>query len=381
MRVTRRPARDARGATWYVAQLVASIRVGPSPEVVAHVNYVLVRADDAPAALAKATALGKARDDRYDNPNGEDVRVRFLGLRELCEVYDPIHDGTELLFTEYLGLTSAQARAFVRPRSSLAAFREERVVPQRMDYASGEVVEELVRMKTPSAPPPRSSAGAALGLPPEVQLARLARRMTRLAGPDDDWSPGSRWGALQILPAEGRATRSLYVTKLGALLGLDLDPAARNRSLTLLSHYGVPSNALMDRIASECPRGTLDFVGDLDPLDLTVFLCLASRLQRRGVRVRHVGVGGEWIDRCRRHRSGKGGLPLIRMTPFERRQWAMLRALSVSWDAVVGAQATALLDAGTKLELEGATNPGSYAPVLTTELQRELFGRRGPFPR
>ena len=111
-----------------------------------------------------------------------------------------------------------------------------------------------------------------------------------------------------------------------------------------------------------------------DPLDLTVFLVLASRLKPFGVRVRHLGVGGAWIERCRRNAKRQQALPTIALSRFEGEHFALLRKMPVEWDVVLGREALAMLDSGAKLELEGATNPVFYSPPFTRELEREVFG-------
>jgi hypothetical protein len=219
---------------------------------------------------------------------------------------------------------------------------------------------------------PRDRPRADAGQLSKVALRRLLDRIDAISGEHDDWSRESRWPPLQIVPAQRRPQRALFVTKPNGLMGID--PEQLPSSVTFLSRYGIAGAEMVERIAAECPTKELAFVGDLDPLDLTVFLVLASRLGPYGVRVQHLVVGGAWIERCRRNSKGRPGLPVIKMSAFETRVFDLLKTVPVPWKALVGGEALELLDGGEKLELEGATNPAIYLPALTRELQGDLFG-------
>lgn len=111
------------GALWYIAEIVERIRVEGSLVPVVHVNFCLLRADSPEDALARARRKGKDGEIRYPNPEGREVSVEFLGLRELHVVHDALEDGAELLFEEHVGLTDAAASALVRADADLAVFR------------------------------------------------------------------------------------------------------------------------------------------------------------------------------------------------------------------------------------------------------------------
>jgi hypothetical protein len=207
-------------------------------------------------------------------------------------------------------------------------------------------------------------------------LRRLLRAVTRLAGDDDrDWDPETPWPALQLI-LSARTDRVLYVTKLQGLLGLDLDDAVSR--VTIISRYGVPSQRYVSCVARACPRGAIHFVGDLDPLDLTVFLSLAGRLARLGREAKYLGVDSAWVRLCREHASRGDYVPTIRMSAFEVEHYNILKATRVDWDAVLGVEAVDLLNRGFKLELEGATNPEAYSGRFSAKLAGSLFKpRRG----
>jgi hypothetical protein len=142
------------GARWYVAQLVLAIAVGRRKTVTVHVNTVLVRADSPTEAHDKALALGRGEELRYQNARGEQVRFKFLGLRELTVVHDELEHGCELLFSERLGRTMSQAKALVSLRSSLGVFAP-RVPSQAPDYMSGELRKELEEALSGNTTKPR----------------------------------------------------------------------------------------------------------------------------------------------------------------------------------------------------------------------------------
>lgn len=126
------------GAEWYVAQLVVAISVGGRKKVTTHVNTVLVRADSPTEAYAKALSLGRQEEARYQNARGEQVRLRFLGLRDLSVIHDELEHGCELLFSERLGQTMSQAKALVSRRQRLGVFAP-RVPSGAPDYMSGDI--------------------------------------------------------------------------------------------------------------------------------------------------------------------------------------------------------------------------------------------------
>ena len=127
---------------WYIADLVEEITVEGETENVVHVNTVLLEADDDESAYA--AALAEAYDDEYENPAGQMVRFRFVGLRELVRVFDELEHGAELAYEERVGVSSEELSDLVTERGDLAVFRppEPRSGP---DYTSREIMEEAKR--------------------------------------------------------------------------------------------------------------------------------------------------------------------------------------------------------------------------------------------
>jgi Domain of unknown function (DUF4288) len=138
-------------ATWYVAEIVERIRVGGAPRCIAHVGVCLIRADSPEEALARARAQGQNGELRYLNPQGEEVTVEFLGLRDLNVVHEPLGDGAELFFEEHRDLDDAQALALVRAETELAVFRP--IAPPSVpDYSDAEVLRDADLLVKGSSP-------------------------------------------------------------------------------------------------------------------------------------------------------------------------------------------------------------------------------------
>ncbi len=128
---------------WYIADLIEEITVEGEADNVIHINSILIEADDDEAAYAAATAEGY--NDEYENPRGQLVQFRFLGLRDLIRIYDDLEHGAELMYEERVGVSQKDIASLVSARGDLAVFRnpEARNGP---DYTSKEIVEEAERM-------------------------------------------------------------------------------------------------------------------------------------------------------------------------------------------------------------------------------------------
>jgi hypothetical protein len=189
---------------------------------------------------------------------------------------------------------------------------------------------------------------------------------------------------LEVYAAPKKASRCIFFTKsylLRLWLRTDLFP----QDTDALVSYGVPSIRVCD-IAREQARSAgrpIQFVGDLDPLDLAAYAALAAggtplRRRRRSVPVEYAGIDDRWLDLCERHaRRPPVATYTIRLSTREREQLSALQRAGLDLEATVGPRCAALLRAGSKLEIEGATNPAIYRPELHRDLRRLLLrGRR-----
>jgi hypothetical protein len=205
---------------------------------------------------------------------------------------------------------------------------------------------------------------------PEKRLRQLLAAVNRIARDGDDWHVDGDWPGLQIVLPKRRSARIVFVTKLSGLLGFDFDVFTSNQ--TVVRGYGVLSRAYVGALARVCPRGVIHFVGDLDPLDLTAYLSLASRLHTLGRMIRYLGVDGAWVQRCRRALK-RDKLPTIPMSDFEKAHFELLKGVGIPWERIIGRQALDVLDSGFKLELEGATNPAFYAEGFSKRLAKDVL--------
>jgi hypothetical protein len=146
---------------------------------------------------------------------------------------------------------------------------------------------------------------------------------------------------------------------------------------------GVPSEqqCLMVRTIAKALGTRVAFVGDLDPLDLTIFAALraGSSTLRRNTRtaapVFYAGIDDGWLAACERHATRGKRSMLIGMSDAEREHLAVLERSRVSVSEVAGPRCARLLASGWKLELEGASNPALYGPEFLASLERRLLRR------
>jgi hypothetical protein len=132
-------------ARWFLAQHVEEIRVQTHKRSIVHINYVLIEAKTANEAYRKAIILGRAANATWKNQAGEKVTIRFLGLRDLDVIHDPLEHGCEIMFFEHVGMTKARIAKLVRKKLDLEAFLPVRKKTGLPDYASKEIMDEVIR--------------------------------------------------------------------------------------------------------------------------------------------------------------------------------------------------------------------------------------------
>lgn len=219
-----------------------------------------------------------------------------------------------------------------------------------------------------------------------AQVFALFRDMSGLARDEDEWDAAESASPLQMF-AGAAPGRVLYVTKSTWLAMCDgwqtLMTGRHGRHISVFTRYGLVPRVYADVVRAEMRRTRakeLGVVGDLDPLDLTVFLLLrcgglGRRQERISLRVQWLGVRDEWLAACdrQRRRARKGAWGTMEMTPFEVEHWRRLEELPVRWENVVGARSVELLRSGRKMELEGASNPAIYGERFAAKV-RALTG-------
>jgi hypothetical protein len=204
----------------------------------------------------------------------------------------------------------------------------------------------------------------------EELAARLARR--RRGG--DEWQLVTPFS---VLPARRAAREVIFSTKESGLMGLRVTDLLRT-STTWVWHYGVTSRPEWLRLRAERDLGAsvLYFLGDLDPLDLSVFASLVAGIPTHGMKVVHLGVGDEWLRLAEEHlKVDRAQLPTIKMSPFEIATYRALRDLRGALPVGVSVEGQAILSAGQKLEIEGVSNPAFYEGGFSIALEKMLRRR------
>ncbi len=108
---------------WFVAEILVLNTASKSGSYVLHNNFVLIQADDPETAAVASGIRGRSYDDSFTNTDGETVTVRYLGLRNLHEIYDELENGAEILYEQFSLSSESEALEFVRPRGEFAVFR------------------------------------------------------------------------------------------------------------------------------------------------------------------------------------------------------------------------------------------------------------------
>jgi hypothetical protein len=206
-------------------------------------------------------------------------------------------------------------------------------------------------------------------------LAKLIQDLEKDLGDYEPIAP-TQWPPFQVLlPPRRLPARALYLTKGSVLIRWMTEGLLPGDSV-VLCRPGLPTEAYLreaHRFLAKAKRAI--FVGDLDPLDLHVYLALGHE------RAVHGGINDACLQLCERNLKKGRRLESImfRMGAAEAHHFAILDSM-VDIAAIVGRRCCDLLRAGWKLELEGATNADHFGPGHLQSLQREFLnppqGRR-----
>jgi hypothetical protein len=191
------------------------------------------------------------------------------------------------------------------------------------------------------------------------QCAALAARFD-----DAEWMPpddviGTALFPALVHPPMRVVRKTLFFPKVSGALRYGWIPALPADVRTVV-RYALPTPNSVDLLRAAGIVGAdhaLHFVGDLDPLDLTIFVALRSLAPE--ARVELCGMNDFWLAQCEATCAWQSGLPTIAMDPFEMQHLALLDAFA-PLEGLVGPASARLLRSGHKLELEGALNPAFY---------------------
>jgi hypothetical protein len=87
-------------------------------------NFHIIKAGSPDEAFEKATKLGKSFENKYNNTEGENVRWIFEGLTMLVPIYEELHDGAEIGWTEHENKAVKTIKGFVKPKDELEVFEK-----------------------------------------------------------------------------------------------------------------------------------------------------------------------------------------------------------------------------------------------------------------
>jgi hypothetical protein len=212
-------------------------------------------------------------------------------------------------------------------------------------------------------------------LRPRAELARFLEELESEPGDYERLAPEA-WPPLEVLLPKGpKARRTLFVTKRCIpLRWMDEDPDLGDWAI--LCRPGLPTASYRQEISAHCSKTRpAIFLGDLDPLDIHVYLTLREEAPV----LRYGGLNDACLDLCERNlKQGRLllGAPLLPMGPMEQRHFSILDSM-VDLAALIGPRSRDLLQSGRKLELEGATNM-SYFKRGHLEALRRLLERTKP---
>jgi Domain of unknown function (DUF4288) len=98
---------------------------GDSRNVV-HINTHFMEAESPEAAYEKAVGLGRLSEQVFLNTESKEVRVVFRGLRGLDVIHDPLEVGSEIVYSESVGVSEEELSRWLLPKERLGVFAPRR---------------------------------------------------------------------------------------------------------------------------------------------------------------------------------------------------------------------------------------------------------------
>jgi Domain of unknown function (DUF6968) len=203
--------------------------------------------------------------------------------------------------------------------------------------------------------------------------------------PDEPVASPGLWPPLELYVSTSQPTRTFMFTKVWFPRMWLRSNCFPDRTDAVV-HYGIPSKRHCELLRAHAKKigRPFRFVGDLDPLDLTVF----ASLQRGGAPLRaraapavpvvYAGIDDAWLRSCERR---LGDRPLrhvcIRQDATEQKLLRELVRAGINVEALVGPRCAALLGEGLKLEIEGASNAAIYGQDFMRVLLPHLLRNAG----
>lgn len=202
-----------------------------------------------------------------------------------------------------------------------------------------------------------------------TRLWRLALKLERKWGRYESLLTDA-WSQLHIYMGQSSPRVLLYCTKNGLLQRWLLDDAFPETWIGL-ARYGLPTPQYLEEIRLHTARYRLPlmFVGDLDPLDLTIFSIL-----RKAMPAHYLGIDDSWVALADAHRRGGKSVQscMFLMGDQEREHWSIARRLLPDLEQLIGPRCLSFLESGAKLEIEGVCETGTYGKKFPALLARHL---------
>lgn len=184
---------------------------------------------------------------------------------------------------------------------------------------------------------------------------------------------------LQVYLGGGRPTQLLYFTKDFLCSHWMIEGQFPSHWIAL-ARRGLPTPSYLEEVRRyQASVGVpISFVGELDPLDLTIFLTLMRgdvdlRSSGRQIPVRYLGLSDDWLRLLKRGANPISGT--LGMERLEREHFELIRQALPNLRSLVGERCFALLDAGHKLELEGMCDPTLSGRTFPLRLRHHLNRR------
>lgn len=128
------PWRNRSPVGWWIASYIQRLEWKDSPprtsrsRCLAWENTIVIKATDRQSAHRKAIRFGKrSANDKWETlgePPGRLGRWVFEGITSLLPIYEPLDDGSEILWNEHSSITIESVRRRVRPKLSLETFQD-----------------------------------------------------------------------------------------------------------------------------------------------------------------------------------------------------------------------------------------------------------------
>lgn len=136
-----------------------------------------------------------------------------------------------------------------------------------------------------------------------------------------------------LLPPSVASRGLLFVTKESVLLRLMADDVLP-RNVAMMCRYGLPTPQYLRVVQPHLSRSrSAIFVGDLDPLDIHVYLALSYNAilpsGRPRAAIHYGGINDAWLQLCQRNlkRGQRLEALMIKMDDAERKHFPILDAM------------------------------------------------------